>query len=114
MPKVIIIHAVEDIDRWLQGKAERAAAIESAGGSNVTDYVAQDGTKNIAITAEVDDIEQVKSMTAAPPPEVAALMEKHGVVQPLTLYVEPGQASSGSSAEAVAPGEGRLRDIVGS
>ena len=28
MPKAVITHAVEDIDRWLQGKAERAAAIE--------------------------------------------------------------------------------------
>ena len=29
MPKVVITHAVEDIDRWLQGKEKRAAAIES-------------------------------------------------------------------------------------
>ena len=29
MSKVVITHAVQDIDRWLQGKAERAAAIES-------------------------------------------------------------------------------------
>jgi hypothetical protein len=37
MPRVVITHAVEDIGRWLQGKAERAAAIESGTGSNVTD-----------------------------------------------------------------------------
>ena len=42
MPKVVITHAVADIDRWLEGKAERAAAIESGSGSNVTDYVAAD------------------------------------------------------------------------
>ena len=42
-------HAVEDIDRWLQGKAGRAAAIESETGSNVTDYVAADGSNNVAI-----------------------------------------------------------------
>ena len=75
----------------------------------MTDYVAQDGTKNIAVTADVADIGPVKSMTAAPPPEVAALMEKHGVVQPLTLYIEPGPATADRSAEAVAPGEARLR-----
>jgi hypothetical protein len=114
MPKVVIIHAVEDIDRWLRGKAERAAAIESAGGSNVTDYVAQEGTKVIAITADVADIGPVNSMTAAPPPEVAALMEKHGVVQPLTLYIEAGPVSGGSAADEVAPGEARLRNTVGS
>ena len=114
MPKVVITHAVQDIGRWLQGKAERAAAIESASGSNVTDYIAQDGSKNIAVTADVADLESVKSMTAAPPPEVAALMEKHGVVQPVTIYIEPGPASGTRAAEAVPPGEARLRNIVGS
>ena len=88
MPKVVITHAVQDIERWLQGKAERAEAIESGTGSNVTDYVAQDGSNNIAITADVADLEAMKSMLAAPPPEVVARMEAHGVVQPLTVYIE--------------------------
>ena len=88
MPKVVITHAVQDIGRWLQGKAERAEAIESGTGSNVTDYVAQDGSNNIAITADVADLEAMKSMLAAPPPEVVARMEAHGVVQPLTVYIE--------------------------
>jgi hypothetical protein len=88
MPKVVITHAVEDIDRWLQGKAERAAAIESGTGSNVTDYVAHDGSKNIAITADVADVDAMESMLTAPPAEVVARMEAHGVVQPITLYIE--------------------------
>ena len=88
MPKVVITHAVQDIDRWLQGKEERAAAIESATGSNVTDYVAQDGSKNIAIVADVADVDAMKTMLAAPPAEVVAKMEAHGVVQPLTVYIE--------------------------
>ena len=88
MPKVVITHAVQDIDRWLQGKAERAAAIESGTGSNVTDHVAQDGSKNIAINADVADVDAMESMLAAPPPEVVAKMEAHGVVQPLTMYIE--------------------------
>ena len=88
MPKVVITHAVEDIDRWLQGKTERAAALESGTGSNVTDYVAQDGANNIAVSADIADIEAIKSMLAAPPADVVALMEAHGVVQPLTVYIE--------------------------
>jgi hypothetical protein len=88
MPKVVITHAVQDIDRWLQGKAERAAAIESGTGSNVIDYVAQDGSNNIAICADVADVDAMTSMLDAPPPEVAARMEAHGVVQPLTVYIE--------------------------
>jgi hypothetical protein len=88
MPKVVITHAVQHIDRWLQGRAERAASIESAAGSNVTDYVAQDGSKNIAVTADVTDIEPLKSMAVSPPPEVAAQMEAHTVVPPVTIYIE--------------------------
>jgi len=88
MPKVVITHAVQDVDRWLQGKADRAAAIESGTGSNVTDYVAQDGSNSVAITADVADIDAIKSMLASPPPEVAARMEEHGVVPPIAAYVE--------------------------
>ena len=88
MPKVVITHAVEDIDRWLQGKQERAAAIKSGTGSNVTDYVAQDGSKNVAIAADVADVDAVKSMLTSPPADVLDRMEAHGVVQPITLYIE--------------------------
>ena len=88
MPKLVITHAVEDLDRWLAGKSERAAAIESASASNVTDYVAADGSNSIAITADVSDVEQVKAMLASPPPEVLEKMQAHGVVQPISAYVE--------------------------
>jgi len=87
MPKVVLTHAVQDLDRWLQGRAERAAAIESATGSNVTDYVAHDGSNNVAITADVADLAAMQATLASPPPEVMAAMEAHGVVQPITLYV---------------------------
>ena len=88
MPKVVITHAVQDIDRWLQGKSERAAAIESGTGGNVTDYVAHDGSNNIAITADVADVEAIKSMLVSPPAEIMAAMQAHGVVPPLTVYTE--------------------------
>ena len=88
MPRVVLTHAVVDIDRWLKGKAERKEAIESGSGSNVVDHVAEDGSNNIAVTADVADIETMKASMASPPPEVAALMEKHGVVPPMTLSIE--------------------------
>lgn len=88
MPKVVVTHGVVDIDRWLEGKAERAAAIESGSGSNVVDHVAQDGSNTIAISADVSDLDAMAAMLSSPPPEVLAAMEAHGVVQPLTVYVE--------------------------
>ena len=88
MPRVVLTHAVVDIERWLKGKAERAAAIESGSGSNVTDYVAGDGSNNVAITADVSDVAAMQAMLASPPPEVLARMEDHGVVPPVTAYIE--------------------------
>jgi hypothetical protein len=88
VPRIVITHAVLDVERWLQGKAERAQAIESGSGSNVTDYVAADGSNSIAVTADVADVEAINSMLASPPPEVMAKMEAHGVVPPITAYIE--------------------------
>jgi hypothetical protein len=87
LPKVVITHAVVDMERWLKGKSERAPAIESGSGTNVTDYVAQDGSNNMAITAHVQDLDALEAMLASPSPEVAARMEEHGVVPPLSSYV---------------------------
>ena len=88
MPRILITHDVQDVERWLQGKAGRAAAIESGTGSNVTDYVAADGSNNVAITTDVSDPAALQGMLASPPPEVLAAMQEHGVVQPITAYVE--------------------------
>jgi len=85
---MVLTHAVVDVERWLEGKAERAAAIESGSGSNVTDYVAQDGSNTIAVTADVSDVDAVRAMLASPPPEMLARMEAHGVVPPITAYIE--------------------------
>src|SRR4051794_24433109 len=90
MPRIVITHGVADIERWLEGKAQRAAAIESASATNVIDYVAQDGSNNIAITADAPDVEAIQTMLASPSPDVAAAMEAHGVRPPLALYVEAG------------------------
>ena len=87
MPRMVITHDVVDIERWLKGKEERASAL-GAVGSDVTDYVAGDGSTRIAVSANIHDMSALQAMLDAPPPEVAALMEAHGVVPPLTVYLE--------------------------
>ena len=52
------------------------------------DYVAADGSDTIAITADVADVDALKGMLASPPPDVLAKMQEHGVVQPITAYVQ--------------------------
>jgi hypothetical protein len=87
MPRMVITHEVVDIERWLKGKEERAAALGSVG-SNVIDHVAPDGSNRIAVTADIHDIDALQALLDSPPPEVAALMEAHGVLPPLTAYIE--------------------------
>ena len=88
MTKVVITHDVVDVDNWLKLNAERAAAIGALGGSNVVDHVAQDGSNTVAVAAEVDDVAGLTAALSSPPPEVAAIMERHGVIPPLAIYVE--------------------------
>jgi hypothetical protein len=88
MPKIVATHAVVDVERWLSGKAERAAAIESWSGSNVTDFVAKDGSNNIAVTADVADLDRMMALMASPSPEDIATMEHHGVVPPIMVYIQ--------------------------
>ena len=86
MPRIVITHAVQDVERWLGGKAERAAAL--AGVTNVADLVAMDGSNSAAVAFDVDDLDGLKALLASTPPEVAAQAEAHGVIQPMTVYVE--------------------------
>ena len=88
MPRVVMTHKVVDVDQWLQFKAERAEAIGTLGGTNVVDHVAQDGSNSVAVAADVEDVAGLMATLASPPPEVGAIMERHGVVPPLTTFVE--------------------------
>jgi hypothetical protein len=87
MPKLVITHAVVDVERWLRYKAERAASVAPFA-TNATDHVALDGSNNIALTMDVHDLAGLQSAVASPPPELAATMERHGVLPPLSVYVE--------------------------
>ena len=88
MTKVVLTHAVEDVERWLSFKAERASSIGAMGGSNVVDHVAADGSKNVAVSMDVADMGTIAARLASPPPELAAAMQRHGVIPPVAAHVE--------------------------
>ena len=88
MPKIVITHSVADVNKWLGFKAERAEAIAGLGGTHVVDYAALDGSKLVAVSADVADVDAMMATLGSPPPEIAAVMEKHGVLPPLVAYVE--------------------------
>ena len=86
MPRIVITHAVQDVDRWLRGKDERAASLPGA--TNVTDLVALDGSKQAGVAFDIDDVDTLTAMLSSMPPDVAAKAESHGVVMPLAVFVE--------------------------
>jgi hypothetical protein len=88
MPKIVVTHNVADVAKWLEYKSERADAIGMLGGTNVVDHVAEDGSTTVAVAADVDDVAGLMTALSSPPPEVGAVMERHGVVPPLTIFVE--------------------------
>ena len=88
MPKVVITHNVADVATWLGFKSERAEAIGTLGGSNVVDHVGPDGSNTVAVATEVNDVEGLMAALSSPPPEVGEIMERHGVIPPLAIYVE--------------------------
>ena len=56
--------------------------------TNVTDYVAADGSNNVAITADIHDMAALQAAMSSPSDADAALEEHHGVIQPITAYIE--------------------------
>ena len=87
MAKMVITHAVVDVERWLQGKSERAAEFGTFA-TNVTDHVAADGSNNVAITADIHDMEGAQAAMDSPSPDGAAAAERHGVIPPAMVYIE--------------------------
>ncbi len=86
MPRIVITHAVQDVDRWLGGKAERAAALPGA--TDVTDLVAMDGSNRAAVVLDIADPDALKAVLSSVPPEMAAQAESHGVIMPMTAHLE--------------------------
>jgi hypothetical protein len=86
MPRIVITHAVQDVDRWLKGKDERAAALPGA--TDVTDLVAMDGSNQAAVAFDIADLDSLKAVLSSVPPDMAAQAESHGVIMPMTAYVQ--------------------------
>ena len=67
MLKMVITHDVADVDTCLKFKSERADAVSGMGGRHVVDQVAHDGSKRVAVSVEVDDVEAMLAAVASPP-----------------------------------------------
>jgi hypothetical protein len=47
-----------------------------------------DGSNHAAVTFGIDDLDGLKAVLSSVPPEMAAQAESHGVIMPMTVYVE--------------------------
>jgi hypothetical protein len=82
MSKFIAIHAVADVARWKSFDAERTSAFAPFA-SDVMSYTDPNGGKTVALTVNVRDVAGMQAFMQTP--AAAALMEKHGVIQPVTF-----------------------------
>lgn len=84
MPKLVFTHEVTDVNHWLSLQEERVE-IFSKWATNVQDYAIADGSKTVALTMDVHDMEAMKRDMETP--EMDAAKAKHGVVEPVVMFV---------------------------
>lgn len=87
MPKIVVTAAVKDVEAWLKFKPALISHL-SAFASDGTSYVATDGSNRVASTWDVTDMEAFQAAQTAVSPEMAAEMERNGMIPPVTVYIE--------------------------
>jgi len=87
MPKIVVTAAVKDVEAWLKFKPELIAQM-AAVASDGTSYVAMDGSNLVATTWDVPDLKAFQAAQSAASPEMAAAMERYGMIPPATIYIE--------------------------
>ena len=86
MPRIVVTATVKDVEAWLEFKPQLIAHM-SAVASDGTSYVAMDGSNRVASTWDVPDLEAFQTAQSAASPEMAAAMEQHGMIPPVTIYI---------------------------
>ena len=87
MPKIVVTAAVKNVEAWLEFKPQLIAQM-AAVASDGTSYVAADGSNRVASTWDVPDMEAFQAAQTAASPEMAAAMERYGMIPPTTIYIE--------------------------
>jgi hypothetical protein len=85
MPRVVVTHAVNDAKHWAS-KGDERVEVFAPFATEVVSYVAADGSNQVAVSANMHDMEGM--MAYVQTPEAAAAMEAHGVLQPLIFHFE--------------------------
>ncbi len=106
MPKIVITHAVKDVETWLKGKAERVRCSRPSPGN-----VDRPRRRRMAATTWPSpptsrDMDAAQKMMTTPSPEAAATAERHGVIQPVITHIE----NSPSGLRRLGPRRGPVQE----
>jgi hypothetical protein len=85
--KIVVTAAVKDVEAWLKFKPQLIAHLSGVA-SDGTSYVAADGSNRVASTWDVRDMDAFQTAQTAVSPEMAAEMERYGMIPPVTVYIE--------------------------
>jgi hypothetical protein len=85
VPRVVFTHAVSDVQAWASYQAERAGFFADYA-TDIVDYLPTDGGSTIAVSANVHDMDGLQA--ALQTPDAIALEEHHGVIPPISIFIE--------------------------
>ena len=85
MPQIIVTAEVNDVEAWLKYKVEMVRAMAPVA-SDGASYVARDGSKKVASTWDVPDMEAFEAAQRSFSPELAAAAKRAGMI-PSTMFV---------------------------
>jgi len=85
MSQIIVTAEVNDVEEWLKYKVEMVRALAPVA-SDGASYVARDGSKKVASTWDVPDMEAFQAAQAAFSPQLAAAAKRAGMI-PSTMVV---------------------------
>ena len=86
MSRMIVTHAVKDVDRWLAYRDQTVEAFAPYA-TDIFFYTIPEGGNNVAIALNVHDMDGMMAMVETP--EHQALVEEAGVIHPPhAMYME--------------------------
>jgi hypothetical protein len=88
MPRIVATHEVKDVKHWASKGDERVKIIGPFA-TEIVSYVAADGSNQVAVSANVHNVEGLMAFMQTP--EAAAAMESHGVIPPVVFHVEAAE-----------------------
>jgi hypothetical protein len=87
MPRITATFQVVDVERWLSLKEENASIVAPFA-TDITTFVALDGSNDVGMTMDVHDMAGMQTGLASPSPEMLATEKQLGVIRPIVAYVE--------------------------